>query len=467
MSQDSKTFLAASVLNDGKIVSYRSLGRELKVHSNVAKKMLYEFYSTQTTKKPASIKATYLLDGVPKGPKEFGVNGHQQDGKDIHLQSSPYMSSSMPHQEEQEEAVPSRSIILAKEEDLGAAKAKYSQIHSIHIYSLGPSRVQNLQILSDCNRAISVEYANEDPLVFGEKYGVIHNTGVKRRTGRRPPIGAQPVPTETVNEKASSKSQGLNREQKNAVKSSDRPPPSDKSTKSTSQAAFAPDIRAERPRDVEKKPVSKPAAAKREQSDIFKSFSKPKAKLKHEDAGSSTGAFPVPSTAHSQEFKSVQEDEPMKDTSEDEHEEDFVVSNSANRRTSKSQSERAEQLRKMMEDEDEEMEVTGEDAPQTSQESEPVDGPTSQKDVSREPPIVVTGGRRRGRRKVMKKKTIKDDEGYLVTKEEPAWESFSEDELPPHKQKTPASTATSSMGKSKMSGGKPGQGNIMSFFGKK
>lgn len=62
---------------------------------------------------------------------------------------------------------------------------------------------------------------------------------------------------------------------------------------------------------------------------------------------------------------------------------------------------------------DEEIEAAGEVAPQTSQESEPVDGPTSQKDVSPEPPIVVTGGRRRGRRKVMKKKTIKDDEGYL------------------------------------------------------
>ena len=51
-----------------------------------------------------------------------------------------------------------------------------------------------------------------------------------------------------------------------------------------------------------------------------------------------------------------------------------------------------------------------------------------------------------------------------MTKEEPAWESFSEDE-PPEKQKTLASTAT--MGKGKKSGGKPGQGNIMSFFEKK
>ena len=62
---------------------------------------------------------------------------------------------------------------------------------------------------------------------------------------------------------------------------------------------------------------------------------------------------------------------------------------------------------------DEEMEDTGDDAPQVSQESESVDGPTSQKEISPEPPVVVTGGRRRGRRKVMKKKTIKDEEGYL------------------------------------------------------
>ena len=54
-----------------------------------------------------------------------------------------------------------------------------------------------------------------------------------------------------------------------------------------------------RPRDVEGKPISKPAPIKREQSDIFKSFSKPKAKVKHEDTGSSTGASPAPSRGRS------------------------------------------------------------------------------------------------------------------------------------------------------------------------
>jgi len=81
----------------------------------------------------------------------------------------------------------------------------------------------------------------------------------------------------------------------------------------------------------------------------------------------------------------------------------------------------------------------------------------------------VTDGRRRGRRKVIKKKTIKDEEGYLVTKEEAAWESFSEDEpAPAPKAKTPSSIASSSApGRAKKTNGRPGQGNIMSFFGKK
>ena len=91
----------------------------------------------------------------------------------------------------------------------------------------------------------------------------------------------------------------------------------------------------------------------------------------------------------------------------------------------------------------------------------------------------------------MKKKTVKDEDGYLgvfippshqlilliadivlaVTKEEQAWESFSEDEPAPKKLKglptantnKPAVAAAVAVKKA----GKPGQGNIMSFFAKK
>lgn len=51
-----------------------------------------------------------------------------------------------------------------------------------------------------------------------------------------------------------------------------------------------------------------------------------------------------------------------------------------------------------------------------------------------------------------------------MTKEEPSWESFSEDEPAPPKEKT---NATTTFSKAKKTGSQPGQGNIMSFFGKK
>ena len=99
----------------------RSTGRLSPSEDEIADpmiRMLYEFYITQRTKTPESINATYLLDGVPRAPKQSPVNGHQQSEEDTHMQSSPYMSSSVPPQDDQEAAIPSRNIILVKEEDL-------------------------------------------------------------------------------------------------------------------------------------------------------------------------------------------------------------------------------------------------------------------------------------------------------------------------------------------------------------
>ena len=82
--------------------------------------------------------------------------------------------------------------------------------------------------------------------------------------------------------------------------------------------------------------------------------------------------------------------------------------------------------------------------------------------VGTEQDVSIKDGRRRGRKKVLKKRTVKDEEGYLVTKEEQVWESFSEDEPEQKKAKSAFPAA-----KKKAPAGKPGQGNIMSFFSKK
>ena len=99
-----------------------------------------------------------------------------------------------------------------------------------------------------------------------------------------------------TDKKAGSESQG-SRVQKSAAKPFDRPSSNDEPAQSLSQAAVAPEVKAERPSDVKKKPASKPSAVKREYSDIFKSFSKPKTKLKHDDAAIQTSASAAPDTA--------------------------------------------------------------------------------------------------------------------------------------------------------------------------
>ena len=130
----------------------------------------------------------------------------------------------------------------------------------------------------------------------------------------------------------------------------------------------------------------------------------------------------------------------MKDASEDEQEEDFITTSKTDAPSGKSKTARAEELRKMMDEEegeqqdhrlppvllstgadtlsDEEMQdaeaPAQADEPAPQDDSEPIDQPTVPlAETSPEPAVTTSGGRRRGRRKVMRKKTIKDEEGYL------------------------------------------------------
>jgi len=61
------------------------------------------------------------------------------------------------------------------------------------------------------------------------------------------------------------------------------------------------EVKPEQPKaaTTSKKPAGKPPAMKREMSDIFKSFSKPKPKLAREETGSSHGGTPAPETPQS------------------------------------------------------------------------------------------------------------------------------------------------------------------------
>ena len=245
--------------------------------------MLYQFYTQQNARKPASVHATYLLCGYIRYQE---VDTGKTEVSDSFLQSSPYMSSPAGHDEnEPKEDRMQMVITLVKEEDLEQAKAKYDRLTAIHIYSLGPTSIQNIQLLTECGRQISVHHANEDPLIHNKEYGIIQNPRVRRRKGRRPPPAPAVVEPKAVAAAAAAA----------AKKSAATEPAPVAATKrdSTSSRPTTPAIGDSRPTSSTKGPDKKPTL-KKENSDIFKAFAKkPPAKLKAEGTGSSTASAAV------------------------------------------------------------------------------------------------------------------------------------------------------------------------------
>ena len=80
--------------------------------------MLYEFHTHENKKKPGSVYAAYLLYGT-QNAKISNANGDtHQDGEDVHMASSPFLSSSMPQDEDTTEAPPVKVMTIVREENL-------------------------------------------------------------------------------------------------------------------------------------------------------------------------------------------------------------------------------------------------------------------------------------------------------------------------------------------------------------
>lgn len=59
------------------------------------------------------------------------------------------------------------------------AKASFESISSIYVYSLQPTVLQDLNVLTDVSREMLANHAQEDPLEYGKQWGMIQNTNVK------------------------------------------------------------------------------------------------------------------------------------------------------------------------------------------------------------------------------------------------------------------------------------------------
>ncbi|KAL8873886.1 MAG: hypothetical protein Q9174_000715 [Haloplaca sp. 1 TL-2023] len=403
--------------------------------------MLFEFHKQQNCKKAGSVHAVYLVSGLlAEGRSAVSTQNLQTDGEDAHMQSSPFLSSSIPQKDDTES-----------------------------------QSTANLHILSDCNRKTVANDSSEDPLTVGRQYGIIQNSRVKRRTGARPVTAA---PTTKDNGRSlgfKNSSPAVKAETPKAQVKSDSPAElknvKGSQQRPSSQEEPKPKEQTRRQSTQEKKGLTKPPGLKKEQSDIFKSFSKPQPKVSRTNTDNSIEAASTPTTfqfvgqelitlkkraAAPAEKSPGQDDVHMTNSSEDEEAEDFPPSNQ----------QAVEPGRPTRSEHDDPLDRPDKSSSDKSQEQLALDEiPQKQAEPTVERPSQATGGRRRVKKKVTKKKTVKDEEGYLVTREVAAWESYSEEEPAP-KEATPISTA-SSVARGKKTSEKPGQGNIMSFFGKK
>ncbi|KAG9826394.1 hypothetical protein KCU98_g11557, partial [Aureobasidium melanogenum] len=452
MANDYIEYLSANVLNDGQTVSYRTLSRALRVHNNLAKQMLYDFHRSQNNKQPKSLHATYLVTGTQSLLPQHAENDtlESQDASDKTLQTTPAHQTPGAYQ--------ATSLLLVDEDNLDTAKSTFDDVLSIHVYSIQPSKINDLHILTECNRAIMAAAINEDLLDTYKQYGVIHNGQVKRRSMRnqhhqkQPPAAQKATPSNPDTKAAKS------------MFSSSRPAPKkDVSKDTTNSAKSTPDSSQASTQASAKPAATKTAPLKREGSSLFKAFAKAKPKTLSQATESSAEPSPGLDSA-------TKEDEAMHDLSDEEADDGdaaMLDEGAITETRGKSKKEREDELRRMMDMEDEPMTDAPTKAVVTEvpegAEDEPDSRPDAQTKAEPEETVTVSDGRRRGRRRVMKKKTAQDEEGYLVTREEAAWESFSEEEPAPKKAKVSVAPTTA---KTKKAAPK-GQGNIMSFFSKK
>lgn len=376
--------------------------------------MLFDFHQKENTKKAGSVHATYLIAG--SRPETSPTNGAvKKDGDDVVMAGSQPFPSSPPvrTQTTTNDDTPVLSITLAREEDLDEVRKQYESITSIHIYSLGPSVIKDLQAITDANREIVEKFSD----VSLSSIGGITNKHVRKRKigGEQARIAAATVaaakPAIKKEEPAKIKEPVAAAPRSRDSFFGKRSEPAKTTAKPTPEDS-----------DASTKPApAKTAPLKRGNSgSLMASFAKAKPKTKKEDTDSYSSAAATPASANV--------DSPIADVSDDE--EDTCVPpppkpKAEGESARASEKEREEKLRKMMEESsDEEKEPSAAATPKSAPDHTPDDEDMEMGDANavEEPKkkeketkeyVVVENGRRRGKRRVMKRKTTRDAEGYI------------------------------------------------------
>ncbi|PWW71918.1 hypothetical protein C7212DRAFT_354853 [Tuber magnatum] len=323
--------------------------------------MLYEFQKCHK-KKDESIHATYIITGEREVIEE--TEDDDGEGEDEDMNVSPF---EVTPREKKEGFKYQKVVKLIGKERLKEVRAEIENIKTVHIYSLGPSRIKDLSVLSV-------------------------------RSETKAPGPSRPPAMSKASEKA---------ETKGSVEAKSKP---DTKTK----AKHEPETKAEnKPAPAQmncSQSATKAALKKQRSSNLFTSW---------RNAANKKAESNPSSTANSSKTEGV----PVKIELGSEKEEDFEHEDI-----------KAKPKRRVREDVSDEEKKKAEEVQEVQKRSEdkPVELP-----IGSIANAVTEGGRRHGRRKVNKKVQVKDKDGYLVVKLEPAWESISEEEPAPNPKPKP------------------------------
>ncbi|KAJ9473922.1 putative DNA polymerase delta subunit [Pseudozyma hubeiensis] len=213
-SSDPTSFLTSCIQRDKKLVTYRLLSRELRVHVDEAKKALAAFYESHKDK--SDLDATYILIGTaafaePQPDVAATSKGDEEQLEEDKLigSSSTPSSSTVPARsfldsrvtQRQTRANVARKVIrLASAAQLDEARSSFEQITSCHIYSISPGRLRDATQLTAVQHDLHTQQKYIDTWQQtnrGAELGVIVNPAIKDNydpTKAIPSLGAPSAP---------------------------------------------------------------------------------------------------------------------------------------------------------------------------------------------------------------------------------------------------------------------------------
>ena len=304
---DTAALLQKWLQHDKKLVTYRLLSRELRIHVDEAKKALASFFESH--KDNSDLDATYILIGTstftPPQPEAdtTAKDDEDQDGDDKPVGSSSTPSSSTAPTRSfldsrvtrrQTQANVARQVIrLVSAEELDSARSSFEKVSSCHVYSISPGRLRDAAQLTAIQHDLHTQQKYTDAWAQtnrGADLGVVINPNIKDNydpTKAIPSLGGPSVPalpaskdSKAVNSSSNAKTQ--------IKQESDTKTSSTTSAKSATAASSAPsggkksglDWSRAKPKESESKAA---AAVKKEPSSSAKRSSARRALLGSDD----------------------------------------------------------------------------------------------------------------------------------------------------------------------------------------